>query len=161
MTRRLGTVTLGTNERALATAVPNGACWDLATEVAGGFTLVDVLQPEGPEMVLFDDNIQVVASIAAVGSSTWGSVLVVRDAEDRALAVVRGDGCGGVHAVTQEGNVLFFAGRGDESLDFLLTDAANGVPLITLFATALTLEVASFGPFRNSTHESPTDGLSL
>jgi hypothetical protein len=152
VTRSGDTFTLRVGERVLAAARRVGRYWEITTEAEAGFTLVDVMQPEGPEMALLDDTGNFVSSLSLVRSSTWSSTLFVRDASEAVLAAVRSDGCGGVHAVTPGGHVLFFAGRSsadERTVDLLLTDAAGAAPLVVLFAVGVALEVAPFGPFAN------------
>ncbi len=126
-------------DRVLAVATEHQAWW--AVQAVGGdeFSLVSFAEAGGTDVVLIDDASNVLASISP---ATDGLPPMLHDSADDLLAIVRSDGCGGLHALRPNGDVLFYLGAspgGPAITDILLTDAGAAQSLVLQFALMVTL----------------------
>lgn len=148
-----GEYELRTGSRVLAYAETVGEV--LRVKTVGGriHTLVRLEEERGLELVLFDTELNVVASMHETNSASRATLM--SGADDRTTAIVRADGAGGLHASGPCGNVLMFAGRSRSNpsgLELLITDAGVARPLVSLFALLVAMEDAELGPLHSPVH---------
>lgn len=138
---------LTTGCRTLAEGTLDGEFWRVRTVGGRDHSLVTVRSGSVVEFVVFDDELNAVASLGLMGSATTSAV-VLRDAREQVTGVVRADGSGGLHATAPDGAVLFFAGhsRGGTGLDLLITDHGLRLSLLTVFSLLVALEAERLGP---------------
>lgn len=110
--------------------------------VSGGaeYSLVCFSDAAVGDCLLLDEANNVVASIAAAQGLMPTKL---SNGAGLLIAVVRTDGCGGLHALQPNGDVLFYLGRSLVSpsiTDVLLTDAGLALPLISQFALMVSLK---------------------
>ena len=145
-------------ETLVARAERQGELWSVDTGGPDEHMLLTSRDATGTEAVLMDGELHRLASIRTARGGR-GRATVLRDAADNIVAIVRGDGTGGLHAMSVDGTVLLFAGRSAApvpTLDLLVTDAGADRPLVILLALALTLEIEHLGPLYEAPgHTSP------
>ena len=125
----------------LATAEGFAGVWAVQTAGGAPMTLVSFEADDESDVVLFDSELNVVASLHPHAGIS--SAAVLRNARDELSAIIRADGSGGLYAMTPGGDVLFFAGHSPHvrgALDLLITDAGSGYPLAVLFALSVALK---------------------